>query len=112
MSQISFWRGGVLLASVEACEGDLLIDVARFHEVPLHWRCGQGTCGTCVVHVSHAAQPAHAQLGGKERNVLLRAGFCTAAAAREPQWDDLPDTPRLACHLKVAEQDWQVHLVG
>ena len=110
MSIVQFWQGGTLVATVEACEGDLLIDVARFHDVPLHWRCGQGTCGTCVVRLCHAGQPARAVLGSKERNVLLRAGFCTAAEARESQWQDEPATPRLACHLRVGDIDWQVIL--
>ena len=90
--------------------GDLLIDVARFHGVPLHWRCGQGTCGTCAVRIVHAAQPGLSQPGSKERNVLRRAGLCSKEQAARAQWPDRADIVRLACHLVVGELPWRVQL--
>ena len=111
MSRLSFWRGDVLLAQVDDAQpGDMLLDVARFHEVPLHWRCGQGTCGTCAVRIRHAAQPRQVQVGRKERNVLLRAGLIDAVQAAQEAWLDTEHTPRLACHLPLEEMDWQVLL--
>ncbi len=110
MTLLRFERGGELLAEVEASAGDLLIDVARFHDVPLHWRCGQGTCGTCAVRIRHSGQPRQVQVGRKERNVLLRAGLCDAAAAASEQWPDAPATVRLACHLSVEDTPWCVSL--
>jgi len=110
VTRLRFERGSQLLAEVDACDGDLLIDVARFYEVPLHWRCGQGTCGTCAVRIRHSAQPQPVNVGRKERNVLLRAGLCDAAAAASEQWLDDPATVRLACHLKVGDAPWCVSL--
>jgi hypothetical protein len=49
--------------------------------VPLHWRCGQGTCGTCKVNIRHAGPEQAVMLGRKERNVLLRAGLIDASQA-------------------------------
>ncbi len=97
-----------LLAEVQANAGDLLLDVARLADVPLHWRCGQGTCGTCKVRISHdgPAQPVHT--GRKERNVLLRAGLIDAAQAATDSWPDISTAWRLACHVPVGEQDWLV----
>lgn len=111
MSCLRFWRGGTLLAQVDDAQpGDMLLDVARFHDVPLHWRCGQGTCGTCAVHIRHAGQPREVMVGRKERNVLLRAGLIDAAMAACDSWPDTEATPRLACHLPLEETDWQVLL--
>ena len=110
MTLLRFERGGQLLAEVEASAGDMLIDVARFHDVPLHWRCGQGTCGTCAVRLRHADQPQRVMVGRKERNVLLRAGLCDAAAAASEQWPDAPETVRLACHLYVGDVPWHITL--
>ncbi len=111
MSQLSFWRAGVLLAQIDDAEpGDMLLDVARFHDVPLHWRCGQGTCGTCAVRIRHAAQPREVMVGRKERNVLLRAGLIDAAMAARDSWPDAEATPRLACHLALENMAWHVLL--
>ncbi|WP_174875179.1 2Fe-2S iron-sulfur cluster-binding protein [Vogesella oryzae] len=111
MSGLSFWRGGELLALIDDAQpGDMLLDVARFHEVPLHWRCGQGTCGTCAVRIRHAGQPRDVKVGRKERNVLLRAALVDAAQAAQEVWLDTESTPRLACHLPLEDMAWQVLL--
>ena len=110
MIHLSFWRGGALLAQIDDAQpGDMLLDVARFHEVPLHWRCGQGTCGACLVYLQHAGQPGLLSMGGKERNVLARKQMLTEA---ERQADRLPDTPllpRLACHVVLVPGVLKVH---
>ena len=99
---------GQLLAAVDAQPGDVLLDVARLADVPLHWRCGQGTCGTCKVSIRHADPQQPVRLTRKERNVLLRAGLIDAAQAAQESWPDVSSGWRLACHVPVGEQDWQV----
>ncbi|RQW29800.1 (2Fe-2S)-binding protein [Rhodobacteraceae bacterium CH30] len=94
-------------ACVEAEQGTLLLDVARAHGLPLHWRCGQGTCGTCRILLHHTQQPALFTPSARERNVLKRFGF---AASTEPVWPDRPDTWRLACHVSVGSEDLDIHL--
>jgi ferredoxin len=110
MPHLLFVRAGITLGAVEALPGDGLLDVARQAELPLHWRCGQGTCGTCRVHLRHAGQPACVAVTRKERNVLLRAGLIDADAAGRETWPDDASTWRLACHLRVGEVDWTVDL--
>ncbi|RMC98467.1 (2Fe-2S)-binding protein [Aquitalea palustris] len=97
-----------LLAELEAQPGDLLLDVARLADVPLHWRCGQGTCGTCKVRISHAGPAQPVLPSRKERNVLLRAGLIDKAEAAAESWPDVSAGWRLACHLAVGEEDWLV----
>ncbi len=97
-----------LLAELEAQPGDLLLDVARLADVPLHWRCGQGTCGTCKVRISHAGPAQPVLPSRKERNVLLRAGLIDKAEAAAESWPDVSAGWRLACHLVVGEEDWLV----
>ncbi|AUH51166.1 ferredoxin [Chromobacterium sp. ATCC 53434] len=107
MSRIRFVaENGALLNETEAMAGDNLLDVARLADVPLHWRCGQGTCGTCRVRIAGMAPPQ--RLGRKERNVLLRAGAIDAALAASEEWREA-EPWRLACHLEVDEgADWKV----
>lgn len=100
---------------VEAAIGSRLIDtvreLARDGKLPLYWRCGQGTCGACVVYLTHAlsneARPI--TLTGKERNVLARIGKLDEAARLAPQLADTPDLPRLACHVLVQAGNTAVH---
>ncbi|AXE31811.1 ferredoxin [Chromobacterium phragmitis] len=107
MSRIRFVsEDGTLLSESEAMAGDNLLDIARLADVPLHWRCGQGTCGTCKVRIAGMASPQ--RLGGKERNVLLRAGAISAELAARPEWHE-SEPWRLACHLAVEDGvDWRV----
>ncbi|MBV8048941.1 MAG: (2Fe-2S)-binding protein [Paludibacterium sp.] len=99
---------GQVLATIAAEPGATLIDLARAHDIPLHWRCGQGTCGTCRVKIRHVHQPRVADISRKERNVLIRHGLLSDAAVVETAIDDVPDQWRLACHLVLDERDWEV----
>jgi len=93
------------LARIDAAVGDQLLDLARAHDVPIYWRCGQGTCGTCKVRVLHTRQPCQLLITRKEHNVLLRAGLLERAADDGVTVDDLPTSWRLACHVYLTEQD-------
>lgn len=89
----------------QAPEGSLLIDavreLARDGRLPLYWRCGQGTCGACLVRIEHAGSGAAAPvaLSGKERNVLARKGEFGEAERSAATLPDTPALPRLACHV-------------
>jgi aerobic-type carbon monoxide dehydrogenase small subunit (CoxS/CutS family) len=92
---------------IDAPPGTMLIDVvrdlARDGQLPLYWRCGQGTCGACLVYLQHAgsndARPI--TLSGKERNVLARKGLLSEAQRTAPTLADTPALPRLACHVAL-----------
>jgi ferredoxin len=99
--QLSVPSGGLLI--------DPLRELARDGQLPLYWRCGQGTCGACLVYLQHAGQPGLLSMGGRERNVLARKQMLTEA---ERQADSLPDTPalpRLACHVVLVPGVLKVH---
>ncbi|MDN0075389.1 2Fe-2S iron-sulfur cluster binding domain-containing protein [Crenobacter sp. SG2303] len=100
MPTVRFIRSAdlVVVAEVEAESGDNLTDLARFHEVPMPWRCGQGTCGTCLVRLEHDGQLQPLAMRGIERNVLKRIHGIDAVEV-----DDSPQTPRLACHVTVGD---------
>jgi ferredoxin len=95
--------GQPLLAAI-APAGSRLIDVvrelARQGRLTLQWRCAQGTCGTCLVHLEHAGSGQPLQLTPMERNVLVRHGHLPAAA-NLTQIDE-KQTPRLACHVRCS----------
>ncbi|MFB9156707.1 2Fe-2S iron-sulfur cluster-binding protein [Chromobacterium violaceum] len=106
MTRIRFVsESGALLNESDAMPGDNLLDVARLADVPLHWRCGQGTCGTCKVRIAGMAAPQWP--GRKERNVLQRAGAIGAELAACEEWREA-EPWRLACHLAVEEESWVV----
>ena len=113
MPEVTFWPVGAAepLCHIDALPGERLLDLACFHEIPLHWRCGQGTCGTCLVYLKHDAQPAILMPSAKERNVLARAGLIDAVKQGCPAWTDTGDTPRLACHCVVGQLPLTVHFV-
>lgn len=109
MSRVRFFRegGAAPFAACDALPGTLLLDLARLEDIPLHWRCGQGTCGTCLVRLVHAEQPGEFTPGNRERNVLTRFGRAPCAAK---VWPDTAETWRLACHVEVGETDLDVWL--
>ncbi|PHV13069.1 2Fe-2S iron-sulfur cluster-binding protein [Chitinimonas sp. BJB300] len=91
----------------------LLIDVVRElagdGQLPLYWRCGQGTCGACLVYLQHADQPGELVMGGKERNVLVRMRLLNEAQRVAAYLPDTPALPRLACHVHLLPGELQVH---
>jgi len=93
-----------VVAEVDGEAGDNLTDLARFHEVPMPWRCGQGTCGTCLVRLEHDGQPQALAMRGIERNVLKRIHGIDVAGVDDTQ------TPRLACHVTVGDAPLTVWL--
>ena len=50
-----------------------VLELARRHQLPLYWRCGLGTCGTCAVRLTVTEGPLR-PIDSKERNVLAREG--------------------------------------
>ncbi|WP_374357074.1 2Fe-2S iron-sulfur cluster-binding protein [Chitinimonas sp.] len=84
---------------------DAVRDLARDGQLPLYWRCGQGTCGACLVYLNHAESGQRSvSLTAKERNVLLRIGQLDGDKATLV-YPDSPTLPRLACHV-LLEPGW------
>lgn len=100
--------------TIEAEAGSKLIDtvreLARDGRLPLYWRCGQGTCGACLVYLEHAAssEARPIALGGRERNVLARRGLLDESQRAAPTLPDTPSLPRLACHVVLEAGELRV----
>ena len=101
MPYVTFRRGQTLLAKVEAVPGERLLDLALTHQIPLHWRCGQGTCGTCRVWLPPETAGQRTRL---EEGVLRNA----AADSLPTETDN--SRLRLACHVRVETADLDVEL--
>ncbi|GAA5786643.1 2Fe-2S iron-sulfur cluster-binding protein [Chitiniphilus shinanonensis] len=102
---------------VEAAQDGRLIDVLR--SLPgesgplLAWRCGQGTCGACVVRLDFAPDIVPSPRGRMEHNVLIRRGLLPSPLPGRDDGTDGPTggatatdeaalkAPRLACHVRV-----------
>lgn len=81
---------------------DVVREQARDGHLPLYWRCGQGTCGACVVFLDFPAAdtPPALPMLNKERNVLLRLKRPdTASLVTSTPSQHSPEQPRLACHI-------------
>ncbi|GAB3268652.1 2Fe-2S iron-sulfur cluster-binding protein [Chitinimonas naiadis] len=104
-------QGGGMSAPLEfeAGEGSLLIDavreLARDGLLPLYWRCGQGTCGACLVHLTRPeSERAPVVMVGKERNVLARKGLLSEQQRLAESLPEGGELPRLACHVVLRGQ--------
>lgn len=84
---------------------DVVRDAARDGGLPLYWRCGQGTCGACVVFLRYPQNehPPPVVMSGKERHVLTRIGRLSADQRDAASLANTPVLPRLACHVRLAE---------
>lgn len=83
------FRGGDMPAdvAVEYCPDGTttVLELARRHDVPLHWRCGLGTCGTCAVRVIVLEGDLRSPTR-KEASVLSREGKPALPAEGAPAW--------------------------
>jgi len=77
-----------------------LLELARLEDLPLHWRCGLGTCGTCAIRLSLLAGEEQA-MGNKERNVLTHHGKDATQNASDWRW-------RLSCSYVLNGADLRV----
>jgi ferredoxin len=102
--------GQVLTLVSAVVPGVLLLDLARDHQLPLHWRCGLGTCGTCRVRLRHALQPREWVPAAKERQVMLRAGLIPVETLPGVALPDTQDVWRLACHVRIGQENLEVEI--
>lgn len=95
--------------TVYATAGDCqtLLAVARKNNVPIHFECENGECGSCAVEVSvlSNAEPMGMHLTEKEKTVLRLAGKITHEQIKEAEVKDLPPPWRLACQFIVRNED-------
>jgi ferredoxin len=95
--------------TVYATAGDChtLLAVARKNNIPIHFECENGECGSCAVEVTVLAnaQPMGMHLTEKEKTVLRLAGKITHEQIKQAEVTDLPPPWRLACQFIVRNED-------
>ncbi len=95
--------------TVYAVAGDThtLLSVAKANQVPVHFECENGECGSCAIQVSvlSGKTPIGVSLTEKEKSVLKYAGKITQAQIEAAETQDLPPPWRLACQFIVRDED-------
>ena len=95
--------------TVYATAGDTrtLLSVAKAHNIPLHFECENGECGSCIVQVTvlSTKRPIGIALTEKEKTVLRLAGKITKEQIEAAETQDLPPPFRLACQFIVRDED-------
>ena len=95
--------------TVYAVAGDThtLLSVAKANNVPLHFECENGECGSCQVQVTVLSDkaPYGVALTEKEKTVLRFAGKITAEQIADAETNDRPPPWRLACQFVVRHED-------
>ncbi|MEY3220013.1 MAG: hypothetical protein RIT27_1370 [Pseudomonadota bacterium] len=87
---------------------ETLLKLAKQHQVPLKFDCGDGECGSCVVRViSIDRKPVRmgSHLTEKEKEVLRQIGKVSKEDMERVIVDDLPCEWRLACQMIVRDED-------
>jgi ferredoxin len=95
--------------TVYAIAGDTqtLLSVAKKNEIPVHFECENGECGSCAVQVRVLSDkaPLGVALTEKEKTVLRFAGKVTAQQIADAETKDVPPPWRLACQFIVRNED-------
>ena len=95
--------------TVYAVAGDThtLLSVAKANNVPLHFECENGECGSCLIQVSvlSGKAPVGMSLTEKEKTVLRYAGKITQEQIDDAETNDRPPLWRLACQFIVRHED-------
>ena len=90
-----------------------VLQLAKEHNIPIDFGCGDGECGTCLIKVKSLDQKhnnKYGHMGGpltdKETKVLKTLGKITDAQIEQMRVDDLPSTEwRLACQMILRDED-------
>jgi ferredoxin len=95
--------------TVYAVAGDTktLLALAKTNNVPVHFECENGECGSCTVEVAILSDkaPYGVALTEKEKNVLRYAGKITQEQIAAAETNDVPPPWRLACQFIVRNED-------
>jgi len=100
--------------TVYATAGDsqTLLAIAKANNVPIHFECQNGECGSCVIEVIVLGnkRPKGINLTEKEKTVLKFAGKLSKEQIFEAETHDIPPPWRLACQFIVRDEDILVKL--
>ena len=98
--------------TVYAVAGDrgTILSVAKEHDIPITFDCGDGECGSCVIEVEHT-NPAiryGISLTDKEKRLLVELGKISVEEIEDSEINDMPPRNRLACQCFVRDEDIRV----
>lgn len=88
-----------------------VLELAREYKVPIYFDCGDGECGSCVIHVTDAdGGPTHmgVHMTDKEKAVLQELGKLTRDELERVVVNDMPSEWRLACQMIVRDEDIRI----
>lgn len=95
--------------TVYATAGDCstLLSVAKTHNIPVHFECENGECGSCAVQITVLGNkpPLGVNLTEKEKTVLKLSGKITREQIEAAETNDMPPPWRLACQFIVRDED-------
>jgi len=97
-----------LVCAYETGAETTILQLARSRQVPIYWRCAQGTCCACAARVT-APEGQLVPLGRKERNVLAREKFPIDPLPAAPGQTTGSQTGwRLTCEYRLSGEDLRV----
>lgn len=88
-----------------------ILEMAKEYKVPIRFDCGDGECGSCVIHVTDIdGGPTHmgVHMTDKEKTVLREIGKMTKDELEKVIVNDMPSDWRLACQMIVRDEDIRV----
>jgi ferredoxin len=86
---------------------ETVLKIAKTNKIPIKFDCGDGDCGSCVIHVKYISnkQPMGYHLEEKEKQVLRELGKISKEDMERMIVDDLPSEWRLACQFIPRDED-------
>ncbi len=91
-----------------------ILSIAKAHNIPIPFDCGDGDCGSCVVEVKHLNPSVRYGIGltEKEKELLKQLGKITKEEIEKTEVNDMPPRHRLACQCFVRDEDIRVVFEG
>ena len=91
-----------------------ILSVAKSHNIPIPFDCGDGDCGSCVVEVKHLNPKVRYGIGltEKEKELLKQLGKITKEEVENTEVNDMPPRYRMACQCFVRDEDIRVIFDG
>ncbi|SNY92914.1 Ferredoxin [Cohaesibacter sp. ES.047] len=88
-----------------------VLSLAKEHNIPVRFDCGDGECGSCVIKVTDIdGGPTHmgVHMTDKEKTVLREIGKLTKDQLEKVIVNDMPSDWRLACQMIVRDEDIRI----
>ncbi|ANT58914.1 ferredoxin [Salipiger sp. CCB-MM3] len=91
-----------------------ILALAKEHEIPIPFDCGDGDCGSCLIEVTSLEdKPAMGlALTEKEKARLKELSKLTPAEIENAEVNDMPPRYRLACQFIARNEDVLVRFSG